>query len=187
MDPRAQAILDFWFVETPSEKQFQKDEKLDQLIREKFLNDYEKASLNDYDDWQDSAMGSLALVILLDQFSRNMFRDQKRAYEQDSKTRLIVHYAIKSDFFKEMNQSQRFFMLLPLIHSEEMFDHEMAYHFLELYLQEHPGLINIKKFWKDHTRAIKKFNRYPHRNKILGRVSTREEISYLNSSKSTWY
>ena len=100
MSPRAKAILDFWFVETPSEKRFKKDEKFDQLIREKFLNDYEKASLNDYDDWQDTAMGSLALVILFDQFSRNMFRDHKRAFEQDSKTRLMVHYAIKSDFLK---------------------------------------------------------------------------------------
>ncbi len=97
MDPQAQAILDFWFKETPSEKRFKKDEKFDQLIKEKFLNDYEKASLNEYDDWQDTALGSLALVILFDQFSRNMFRDHKRAFEQDSKTRLIVHYAIKSD------------------------------------------------------------------------------------------
>ena len=95
MNPRAQAILDFWFVETPSEKRFKKDEKFDQLIREKFLNDYEKASLNEHDDWQDTAMGSLALVILFDQFSRNMFRDHKRAFEQDSKTRLIVHSTLQ--------------------------------------------------------------------------------------------
>ena len=167
-------------------KRFKKDEKFDQLIREKFLNDYEKASLNEHDDWQDTAMGSLALVILFDQFSRNMFRDHKRAFEQDSKTRLIVHYAIKSDYLKEMDQSQRFFMLLPLIHSEEMFDHEMAYHFMELYLQDHPGLVDIKKFWKDHTKAIKRFNRYPHRNKILGRESTKEEIEFLNGPNSSW-
>ena len=70
-------------------------------------------------------------------------------------------------------------MLLPLIHSEEMFDHEMAYHFMELYLQDHPGLVDIKKFWKDHTNAIKKFYRYPHRNKILGRESTKEEVEKL--------
>ena len=186
MNSRAQAIIDFWFKDTPSENRFKKDEKFDQLIRKKFLNDYEKASMNEYDDWQDSAMGSLALVILLDQFSRNIFRDDKKAFDQDSKTRLIVHYAIKSDFLKEMDQNQRFFMLLPLIHSEEMFDHEMAYHFLDLYLQEHPDLINIKRFWKNHTKAIKKFNRYPHRNKILGRVSTREEINYLNGPDSSW-
>tara|TARA_B100000674_G_scaffold474586_1_gene466687 strand:- start:158 stop:718 length:561 start_codon:yes stop_codon:yes gene_type:complete len=186
MNPRAQAILDFWFKEIPLEKRFSKDEKFDQLIREKFLNDYKKASLNEYDDWQDTAMGSLALVILFDQFSRNMFRDDKRAFAQDSKTRLIVHYSIKSDYLKNMNYSQRFFMLLPLIHSEEMFDHEMAYHFLDLYLQEHPELDEIKTSWKNHTKAIRKFHRYPHRNKILGRVSTREEIDFLNSPNSSW-
>ena len=186
MNPRAKLIIDFWFVETPSEKRFKKDEKFDQSIREKFLNDYEKASLNEYDDWQDTALGSLELVILFDQFSRNMFRDDKRAFEQDSKTRLIVHYAIKSDFMKELDQSQRFFMLLPLIHSEEMFDHEMAYHFMDLYLQDHSDLVDIKKFWKDHTKAIKKFNRYPHRNKILGRQSTKEEIEFLKGPNSSW-
>tara|TARA_Y100000591_G_scaffold66090_1_gene54705 strand:+ start:2152 stop:2712 length:561 start_codon:yes stop_codon:yes gene_type:complete len=186
MDPKAQAILDFWFIETPSEKRFKKDEKLDQLIKEKFLSDYEKASANEYDDWQDSAMGSLALVILFDQFSRNMFRNDKKAFEQDSKSRLIVHYSIKSDFLKDMDQNQRFFMLLPLIHSEEMFDHEMAYHFLDLFLQEHPEIINIKKSWKEHTNAIKRFSRYPHRNKILGRESTKEEIEYLNKPNSSW-
>ncbi len=186
MNPRAQAILDFWFVKTPSEKRFKKDEKFDLLIREKFLDDYKKASLNEYDDWQDTALGSLALVILLDQFARNIFRNHKRAFDQDSKTRLIVHYSIKSDYLKEMSQDQRFFMLLPLIHSEEMFDHEMAYHFLELYLQEHPDLINIKRFWKEHTTAIRKFNRYPHRNKILGRESTQEEINFLNRSNTSW-
>jgi uncharacterized protein (DUF924 family) len=97
MNSRAQAILDFWFVETPSEKRFKKDQKLDQLIREKFLNDYEKASLNEYDDWQDTALGSLALLSYLINFQETCLEINKRAFEQDSKT-LIVHYAIKSDF-----------------------------------------------------------------------------------------
>ena len=87
----------------------QKHKDFDALIKKNFLKDYELAGSNEYDDWQDSPLGSLALVILFDQFSRNMFRDNKRAFEQDSKTRLIVHYAIKSDFLKEMDQSQRFF------------------------------------------------------------------------------
>ena len=107
---KAQEILDFWFKETPTEKRFKKDNAFDQLIRDRFLNDYNFASQNEYDDWQDQPMSALALVILFDQFSRNMFRDNKKAFEQDSKTRLIVHYAIKSDFLKEMDHSQRFFI-----------------------------------------------------------------------------
>ena len=76
---KAQEILDFWFKETPAEKRFKKDEAFDKTIRDKFLNDYELASQNEYDDWQDQPMSALALVILFDQFSRNMFRDDKKA------------------------------------------------------------------------------------------------------------
>ena len=186
MNKKAQEILDFWFKETPSEKRFKKDESFDQLIREKFLKDYELASANEYDDWQDSPLGSLALVILFDQFSRNMFRDDKKAFEQDHKARLIVNDSVYAGFLEEMDESQRFFMLLPLIHSEEIIDHEMAYYLLDKYLKDHSGLVDIKKFWQDHTKAIRKFHRYPHRNKILGRESTPEEIEFLNEPNSSW-
>jgi len=186
MNKKAQEILDFWFKETPSEKRFKKNESFDQLIREKFLKDYELASANEYDDWQDSSLGCLALVILFDQFSRNMFRDDKKAFEQDHKTRLIVNDAVYAGFLEKMDESQRFFMLLPLIHSEEITDHEMAYYLLDKYLKDHPGLADIKKFWKDHTKAIRKFHRYPHRNKILGRESTTEETEFLNEPNSSW-
>jgi len=186
VNKKAQEILDFWFKETPSEKRFKKDESFDQLIREKFLKDYELASANEYDDWQDSPLGSLALVILFDQFSRNMFRDDKKAFEQDHKARLIVNDSVYAGFLEEMDESQRFFMLLPLIHSEEIIDHEMAYYLLDKYLKDHSGLVDIKKFWQDHTKAIRKFHRYPHRNTILGRESTKEEMQFLNGPNSSW-
>ena len=186
MQKRAQKILDFWFKETPPKKIFQKHEGFDQEIREKFLKDYELASTNEYDDWQDSPLGSLALVILFDQFSRNMFRDDKKAFAQDHKTRLIVNDAVYAGFLEEMDESQRFFMLLPLIHSEEITDHDMAYYLVDKYLKDHSGLNDIKKFWKDHTLAIKRFHRYPHRNKVLGRESTIEEIEFLKGPNSSW-
>ena len=183
---KAQEILDFWFKETPAEKRFKKDEAFDKTIKDKFLNDYELASQNEYDDWQDQPMSALALVILFDQFSRNMFRDDKKAFAQDHKTRLIVNDAVYAGFLEEMDESQRFFMLLPLIHSEEITDHDMAYYLVDKYLKDHSGLTDIKKFWKDHTLTIKKFHRYPHRNKILGRESTREEIEFLKKPNSSW-
>ena len=183
---KAQNILDFWFKETSPKKRFQKHKDFDLLIKEKFLKDYELASMNEYDDWQDSTLGCLALVILFDQFSRNMFRDDKKAFEQDHKTRLIVNDAVYAGFLDEMDESQRFFMLLPLIHSEEITDHEMAYHLLDKYLKDHSELADIKKFWKDHTLAIKRFHRYPHRNEILGRESTSEEIEFLKGPSSSW-
>ena len=183
---KAQEILDFWFKETPSETRFKKDEKFDQKIRDKFLKDYEVASKNEYDDWQDNPMSCLALVILFDQFSRNMFRNDKKSFEQDHKTRLIVNDAVYSGYLEAMNVNQRFFMILPLIHSEEISDHEMAYYLLNKYLKEHEGYNQIKKFWKDHTKVVRRFHRYPHRNEILQRESTEEEIEFLKGSNSSW-
>ena len=183
---RAQVILDFWFKETPSEMRFKKDDEFDQKIRKNFLNDYELACQNEYDDWQDNPMSCLALVILFDQFSRNIFRNDKKAFARDQKTRLIVNDAVYSGYLEAMNENQRFFMLLPLIHSEEISDHEMAYYLLNKYLRENEGYNKIKKFWQDHTKVIRLFHRYPHRNKILGRESTEEEIEFLKGSNSSW-
>ena len=186
MNSRAQEILDFWFVKTPAEKRFKKDLAFDQLIKDNFLKDYELASANEYDDWQDTPMGTLALIILFDQFSRNMFRDDPKAFSQDHKARLIVNDSVYAGFLDEMDQDQRFFMLLPLIHSEEITDHDMAYYLLDKYLKDHPDLVSIKKFWKDHTLAIKKFHRCPHRNIVLDRKSTPEEIEFLAQPSSSW-
>ena len=183
---RAQDILDFWFKETIAEKRFKKDEKFDQIIKDKFQYDHQLASQNEYDDWQDQPMSCLALVILFDQFSRNMFRNDKKAFEQDSKTRLIVNDAVYAGYLETMNESQRLFMILPLIHSEEISDHDMAYFLLSKYLRSHEGYHKIKKFWQDHTKAIRLFHRYPHRNEILGRTSTPEEIDYLKLPDSSW-
>ena len=131
-------------------------------------------------------MSALALVILFDQFSRNMFRDDKKAFARDHKTRLIVNDAVYAGYLEAMSESQRFFMILPLIHSEEITDHDMAYYLLDKYLKDHSGHADIKKFWKDYTVAIKRFHRYPHRNKILGRQSTQEEVEFLNQPNSSW-
>ena len=186
MDSRAKKILDFWFIETPAEKRFKKDEKFDQIIKEKFLSDYELATKNKLDRWQDTSKGCLALIILLDQFSRNLFRDNKKVFEQDVKARLIVNKTINNNFLDQMNVDERFFMLLPLIHSEEISDHENAYKLMDQHLINHPDLDKIKKFWIDHTNTIKRFNRYPHRNKVLGRKSTDEEIGFLKNPNSSW-
>ena len=183
---RAQVILDFWFKETPSEMRFKKDEKFDQKIKDNFLNDYELACQNEYDDWQDNPMSCLALVILFDQFSRNMFRNDKKAFAQDQKTRLIVNDAVYSGYLEAMNVNQRLFMLLPLIHSEEISDHEMAYYLLNKYLREHEGYNEIKKFWQDHTKVVRQFHRYPHRNEILVRETTEEEIEFLKGPNYYW-
>ena len=152
MNDRAQAILDFWFDDLIVEKRFKKDEKFDQLIREKFGEDHNKATSNEY----------------------------------DFKARLIVNDAVYTGYLDQMDEYQRFFMLLPYIHSEEIIDHDRAYKLLTNYLSNHPNFLEIKKFWKDHTAVIKRFHRYPHRNKLLGRRSTAEEIEFLDQPNSSW-
>ena len=186
MHKRAEEILNFWFEKTPPKKRFQKHKDFDLLIKNNFLKDYELASTNEYDDWQDKPLDCLALVIIFDQFSRNIFRNEKKAFEQDHKARLIVNDAVYAGFLEKMDENQRFFMLLPLIHSEEIIDHEMAFYLLNKYLKNHSDINNIKKFWQNHTKIIKRFHRYPHRNKILDRKSTPEEIEFLQEPNSSW-
>ena len=186
MNDRAQAVLYFWFDEMVAEKRFKKDKSFDELIKEKFGEDHKKAINNEYDSWQDKPLSCLALIILLDQFSRNLYRDDKRSFEYDVKARLIVNDAVYNGYLDNMDEYQRFFMLLPYIHSEEIIDHDRAYKLLDNYLSNHPNVDQIKKFWKDHTAAIKRFHRYPHRNEILGRRSTQEEIEFLKEPNSSW-
>ena len=186
MNQRAHKIIDFWFNKTSPEKRFKRDNSFDYEIKINFLEDYNFAKSNEYDDWLNNPKECLALIILLDQFSRNLFRDKKEAFALDQKARLAVNQGVYLGYLEELNFSERLFFLLPLIHSEELIDHERAYKLLDKYLTEHPDIETIKKFWKDHTTAIKKFRRYPHRNKILGRQSTLEEIKFLNSPNSSW-
>ncbi len=186
MNSRAKTIIDFWFIKTPSDKRFKKDESFDLEIKNNFMADHNLAKSGDYEDWLNTPKECLALIILLDQFSRNLFRDKKEAFDQDHKARLAVNQGIYLGHLQELNEIERLFFLLPLIHSEELIDHERAYALLDKYLKKHPDIENIKKFWADHTRAIEKFRRYPHRNKILGRQSTNEEIEFLNGPNSSW-
>ena len=186
MNPRAHKIIDFWFNKTSPEKRFKRDDSFDNEIKLNFLEDYNLAKSNEYDDWLNKPKECLALIILLDQFSRNLFRDKKEAFEQDHKARLAVNQGVYIGYLEDLNDSERLFFLLPLIHSEEIIDHEKAYQLLNKYLNNHPDIEKIKKFWINHTNAIKKFKRYPHRNKILGRQSTLEEIKFLNGPNSSW-
>ena len=179
-------ILKFWFEESSSKDHWTKNNNYDQKIRELFIDDVEKAIRNEYDDWQDEAKSSLALVILLDQFSRNLFREDPKSYSQDTKARLLVTEGVDRQYLDELNVSERLFYLLPLVHSEDLQDHYYVNQLGEVFLKESPNYKNIKKSWNDHMVVIKRFGRYPHRNKILNRESTTEEIEFLKSPNSSW-
>ena len=187
MNERAKAILDFWFIQSSMEDWFKKDDKYDEKIKKLFLEDLKKATNNEYDEWQDTAKECVALVILLDQFSRNLYRDSSAAFAQDYKTRLIVNEAVDRGYLEELEQNKIHFLLMPLIHSEDISDHIFGHKLIDTYLKSFEHFDKIKKAWNDHTIPIKKFGRYPHRNKILKRKSTPEEEAFLNQPDSSWY
>ena len=184
--PKYQEVLDFWFKESSSKDHWAKNDEYDQKIRDRFLVDVEKAIKNEYDDWQDEAKSRLALIILLDQFSRNLFRDSPKAFEQDYKSRLIVNEAIDRGFLEELAQDKIHFLLLPLIHSEDISDHDFGHKLIDAYLKSYDDYEKIKKAWNDHSIPIKKFGRYPHRNNILNRKSSLEEEKFLKEPNSSW-
>ena len=115
INERAKVILDFCFVKTSMEQWFKKDLNFDKLLKQKFLKYYNKAIKNEYDEWQDNPEECLALVILLDQMSRNFFRNDAKSFDQDYKCRLIVNEAIDRGFLEELNIYKIHFLLLPLI------------------------------------------------------------------------
>ena len=186
MNERAKVILDFWFVESSTEDHFKKNKDFDKKIRDLFNNDYDRAIHNELDDWQDDPKSCLALIILLDQFSRNLHRDSHLAFAHDEKARLIANEAIDRGNLESIPINQKLYLILPLIHSENINDHVFAHSLCETYLKIHPQYDDIKKTFKYHTIAIKKFGRYPHRNKILNRKTTAEEKKFLEEPNSAW-
>ena len=183
---KAKNILDFWFKESLPDELFRQKDSFDNKIRERFSDDYEKAIINEYDEWQDEPKYCLALIILLDQFSRNLFRSDKRAFDQDHKCRLIVNEAIDRGDLEKLDVNEKLFFLLPLLHSEEISDHIYVNNLSKVHLKDHPQITLINYSWKNHTDVLKRFKRYPHRNKVLERQSTPEEIEFLNQPNSSW-
>lgn len=181
-----QKILEFWFNEASSEQWFTKDLNFDAKIRVRFKKSLELAIAGKLDDWANNPYSCLALIILLDQFPRNLFRNDELAFKNDPKALKFCKHAIQNSFIDQLVNEERLFALLPLIHSENIEDHEIANLVLEKYLINLTGYEKIKKAWNDHTRVIKRFGHYPHRNAILGRESTEEEISFLKEPNSSW-
>ena len=182
MNERANVILHFWFNESSPNDWFTNNINFDKKIRQKFMQDYNKAINNKYDKWQDVAKECLALIIILDQFSRNLFRNNSKAFSMDKKACIISKKAINQNYLKKLSQNEILFLILPLIHSENLNNHTQHHNLLDVYLMKHPEYGQMKKFAKIHTNIIKRFKRYPYRNKVLGRETTKQEKQYLSST-----
>ncbi|MDG1286229.1 MAG: DUF924 domain-containing protein [Rickettsiales bacterium] len=172
-------ILDFWFSDRVAPLRFKKNAQFDQEIYDRFFSAYEEAVGGMLSDWQQTADGCLALIILLDQFPRNMFRSTPKSFATDGQAIEISKEAINKGSDIDLTQEQRVFLYMPFMHSEELTEQELA---VELYRKL--GIESNLRFAIAHRDIVARFGRFPHRNDILKRDSTPEEIEFLNGPNS---
>jgi uncharacterized protein (DUF924 family) len=187
-----QEILNFWFrcedEEGSGEFQeawFTKDREFDREIRERFEPVYEEAAGGGLDHWKSEARSCLALIIVLDQFPRNMYRGDARMYAADEKAREAARHAIEHAYDRELSPYGRMFMYLPFEHSEELDDQRLS---VELFrgLSTEMGSEDLLGYAVRHLEIVERFGRFPHRNEILGRRTTPEEAEFLSGPDSSF-
>ena len=167
-------VLAFWWTAGPP-KWFGKDENFDAELRTRFLPTHEAAAAGRLAEWEATAEGALALLIVLDQFSRNMFRHDPRAYAADALARSIAARAIERSFDRQYPVPERRFFYMPFMHSEDLADQERC-----VALIRASGDTEGISYAQDHADIIRRFGRFPHRNSVLGRATTAEEQAFLD-------
>jgi uncharacterized protein (DUF924 family) len=177
----AQEVLDFWFVESGPDKWFEKDEAFDHAVRERFWSVYRRAYDGDLSGWIETPEGCLALVIVLDQFPRNMFRGDARAFATDPHARILLQYALDQEFDQALKARQKQFLYMPLQHSEKPEDQALS-----VRLNATLGDEEVLKYANAHKDIIDRFGRFPHRNEILGRETTHDEAEFLKQPGSSF-
>ena len=174
IDTKPADVVAFWRAAGPK-KWFEKDAAVDDEIRRRFLGLHEAAAAGKLSAWESNAEGALALLLLLDQFPRNMFRGDARAYATDPLARAIAAGALLRGFDAQVPAALRTFFYLPFMHSEDMADQEKALAFYRA-RNDADGL----KWAQEHADIIRRFGRFPHRNAVLGRATTPEEQAFLD-------
>ena len=172
-------VVNFWFSEIQPEQRFKKDLAFDRLVTDRFANIHRRACACELYAWRDTASGALAEVIVLDQFSRNIYRDQPQAFAADILALGLAQEMVRRGQDRELPLEQRAFAYMPYMHSESREIHEQA---VELFQQ--PGLENSYRFELRHKEIIDRFGRYPHRNEILHRQSSEDELEFLQQPGS---
>lgn len=176
-----QEVLHFWFEEATPAQLFEKDVAFDAEIRARFGETHGAAARGELAWWRDTPEGRLAEIIVLDQFSRNLFRDDARAFATDGMALVLAQEAIRAKADRDMPAPHRAFLYMPFMHSESPVIHVEAEH-----LFRQPGLENNYAFELKHKTIIDRFGRYPHRNRVLGRASTPEELAFLERPDSSF-
>jgi uncharacterized protein (DUF924 family) len=167
-------ILAFW-REAGEARWYTRDAEFDTLVRTRFMGLWERAASGGLSSWEASDTGALALVIVLDQFPRNMFRDDARTYSSDALALDVANRAIARGADRRIDPELLEFLYMPFMHSEHLADQLRC---VELF--RHAGRPDNLKYAEDHADIIHRFGRFPHRNRILGRVTTPEEQAFLD-------
>ena len=193
-------VLDFWFGElnelgcsSPEHRKrwWTKSDAFDEAIKAHFLHDYEAVVAGERESWRNTERGTLAYIIVLDQFSRNMFRGTPEMFTADELAREACREGLDAGFDAELEFDERVFFCLSLEHSESMDDHERCLEIFHDLLSSAPEPLeadakNYLDFAKAHKAIVERFGRYPHRNATLGRASTPEEIEFLEEPGSSF-
>ena len=174
-------VLEFWFNELEPKQWFVKDLDLDAMIEARFCLLVEQARAGELSSWRVTPEGRLAEIILIDQFSRNIFRDKPESFSADPVALVLAQEAIGAGADQRLEAQKRAFLYMPFMHSESRVIHEQA-----VILFDQPGLEHNLEFEYKHKAIVDRFGRYPHRNEILGRNSTEEEVAFLKEPGSSF-
>jgi len=174
-------VLSFWFEESTPEQWFKKSAEFDQAVGERFGGAHTDAMAAKLDHWSETPDGCLALIILLDQFSRNIYRDDARAFAADPKAQTLTKAALENGWVESAEQTKAQFLLMPLMHSEDLADQDMSIPLFRKYCGE-----KVEDFAIRHRDIIARFGRFPHRNAVLSRQSTPEETEFLTTDGSSF-
>ena len=183
---RAKALLDFWFGpegdperEQHREIWFKATEEFDAALRREFLADYEAGAAGALQSWETTAEGALALVLLLDQVPRNIFRGTPRAYATDPAARAAADRALERGFDQRVPTAWRIFFYMPFHHSEDIADQRRSAALFNTLPRNPDRRGSLRRYGRPYLEVIERFGRFPHRNEILGRESTPAEIAFL--------
>lgn len=172
-------VNDFWFEQLQPAQWWKVDVQLDRQIAARFGLLHQQAERGELDSWRATAEGRLAEILLLDQFSRNIWRDTPRAFASDNMALVLAQEAVRQDADQALSVARRRFVYMPFMHSESLAIHQVA---VRLFAVE--GLEDNLKFECKHKEVIERFGRYPHRNEVLGRPSSVEELAFLKQPGS---
>ncbi len=172
-------VLDFWFTEIKPSQWWKKNCNFDKLVKKNFFKLYNKAIGCELYQWRSISRGRLAEIIILDQFSRNIFRNSPKAYQSDSQALSLTQEAVLLKVDENLNVNEKLFLYMPFMHSESLKIQKLSIKYFK-----NLGLKKNFEYANKHYEVIKKFGRFPHRNKILNRNSSIEEINFLKKTGS---